>query len=62
MADDGHAAAGLAQPQPVRTAETATTGPPALSIVRSGPGRAKSAPAASARVARAMTWAWVTSL
>ena len=49
-------------PQPVRTAETATTGTAARSIVRSGPSRRKSAPVASARDATRIRWAWVTSL
>ena len=49
-------------PQPVRTAETATTGTGARSIVRSGPSSVKSAPRASARDASVMTWACVTSL
>ena len=42
-------------PQPVRTAETATTGTRASSIVRRGPRSVKSAPVASTREASAMT-------
>lgn len=49
-------------PQPVRTAETATTGTADGSIVRPGPSSVKSAPQASATVASSITRRWVTSL
>ncbi len=49
-------------PHPVRTAEIAMTGTRAVSMVRRGPSSSKSAPAASARDARAITAAWETSL
>jgi len=49
-------------PQPVRTADTATTGTPAFSIVRPGPSSTKSALQASAAVASPITRHYVTSL
>ena len=49
-------------PQPVRTAHTAITGTPVSSMVRRGPSRMKSAPAASAREARCITSSWGMSL
>ena len=48
-------------PLPVRTAQTATTGLAAWSIVRSGPSSRKSAPAARARDAVCITSSWERS-
>jgi hypothetical protein len=47
---------------PVRTAEVAMTGTPAFSMVRFGPKRMKSAPAASAMEARCITHATIQML
>ena len=49
-------------PAPVRVAQTATTGLRLRSMVRSGPSRVKSAPAASTRDATCITVSWLTSL
>ena len=49
-------------PQPVLTAVIAITGRDETSMVRCGPSRAKSAPAASAREATCITCSWRTSL
>ena len=46
----------------MRTAQTETTGRVLSSMVRAGPSRAKSAPAAMARLAACMTCSWLTSL
>ena len=72
MPEHRHAQAALAQPAPeptrdrrlaaVRTADTAITGTGAGSIVMAGPSSTKSAPQASAREARCMTWGCETSL
>ena len=72
MAQDGDALAGLAQqlgdaavvwllPEPVRTAQTATTGLDDASIVSRGESRRYDAPAASAREPMCITCSCVTS-
>ena len=48
-------------PAPVRTAQTATTGTVASSIVSFGPSSSKFAPVASTRLAMCMTYSWLMS-
>jgi hypothetical protein len=48
-------------PEPVRTAQTATTGFDEVSAVSCGESSRNDAPAASARDARCITCSWVTS-
>ena len=48
-------------PHPVRTAQTATTGTRASSIVSCGPRRTKFAPAARTSLALCITYSWLTS-
>jgi hypothetical protein len=48
-------------PEPVRTAQTATTGTVAVSIVSRGPSSWKFAPAASTSLALCITYSWLTS-
>ena len=48
-------------PEPVRTAQTETTGTVAVSIVARGPSRTKFAPAACTWLALCITDAWLTS-
>lgn len=48
-------------PQPVRTAQTATTGTEAVSIVASGPSSVKLAPAAMTSLALCITYSYDTS-
>ena len=48
-------------PEPVRTAQTATTGTVAFSIVSFGPSSSKFAPAASTSLAMCITYWWLTS-
>ncbi len=49
-------------PQPVRTAQTETTGFSLLTMVSLGPSRTKDAPAACTWLALCMTYSWATSL
>jgi len=73
MADGGHPAAlgfedvGTLRlvwllPQPVRTAQTETTGLVLLTMVSLGPSRTNVAPAAWTWLALCMTYSWATSL
>ena len=48
-------------PEPVRTAQTATTGLEEVSIVRCGESRLYEAPAARTREPMCITCSWVTS-
>jgi hypothetical protein len=54
-------ARGLALPEPVRTAQTATVGTFALSVVSFGPRSVKLAPAARTSLALCITYWWETS-
>ena len=48
-------------PEPVRTAQTATVGTSALSVVSFGPSSVKLAPAARTSLALCITYSWETS-